>query len=201
MILVTKKAPDFNASAVLPNGTIIDNFNLYEYSKNQVTLLFFWPLDFTFVCPTEIIALNKQYNNFKKRNVKILGISCDSQFVHYAWRNTPIIKGGIGNINFIMISDITKNIQKSYGIEHPKLGIALRALFLIDKKGIIRHQLVNDLQFGRNVDEIIRIVDALEHNEKYGDVCPAQWEKGKTSIIPTTKGISNYLSKNIDELS
>lgn len=200
MILVTKQAPDFNASAVLPDGSIIDNFNLYEYSKNQVTILFFWPLDFTFVCPTEIISLNKHYDSFHKRNIKILGISCDSQFVHQAWRNTPINKGGIGNIKFIMISDITKNIQQSYGIEHPQLGIALRALFLIDKKKIIRHQLVNDLQFGRNINEIIRIIDALEHNEKYGDVCPAQWEKGKKSITPNSKGIINYLSNNINEL-
>ncbi|QJC38503.1 redoxin domain-containing protein [Enterobacteriaceae endosymbiont of Donacia fulgens] len=200
MILVTKKAPDFNASAVLPDGSIIDNFNLYEYSKNQITILFFWPLDFTFVCPTEIISLNKHYDIFYKKNIKILGISCDSQFVHQAWRNTPINKGGIGNIKFIMISDITKNIQKSYGIEHPQLGVALRALFLIDKKRIIRHQLINDLQFGRNINEIIRIIDALEHNERYGDVCPAQWEKGKKSITPNSKGIVNYLSNNINEL-
>ncbi|QJC37690.1 redoxin domain-containing protein [Enterobacteriaceae endosymbiont of Donacia bicoloricornis] len=200
MTLVTKKAPDFNASAVLPDGTILDNFNLYKYSENKITILFFWPLDFTFVCPTEIISLNQHFNSFYKRNVKLLGISCDSQFVHQAWRNTPINKGGIGNIKFIMISDTTKNIQQSYGIEHPQLGIALRALFLIDKNKIIRHQLVNDLQFGRNINEIIRMIDALEHNEKYGEVCPAQWEKGKKSITPTSKGIINYLSKNIDEL-
>ncbi|QJC32427.1 redoxin domain-containing protein [Enterobacteriaceae endosymbiont of Donacia dentata] len=200
MILVTKKAPDFYAPAVLPDGSIIDNFNLYKYSKNTITVIFFWPLDFTFVCPTEIITFNKYYNHFKKRNVKILGISCDSQFVHYAWRNTPINQGGIGNIKFIMISDIKKNIQKSYGIEHPELGIALRALFLIDTKGIIRHQLINDLPFGRNINEVIRMIDAVEHNEKYGDVCPAQWEKGKKSINPTSKGIINYLSNNINEL-
>ncbi|QJC35236.1 redoxin domain-containing protein [Enterobacteriaceae endosymbiont of Donacia proxima] len=200
MILVTKKAPDFNASAVLEDGSIIDNFNLYDYLNNTITILFFWPLDFTFVCPTEIISLNKHLNSFNKRNVNILGISCDSQFVHYAWRNTPINKGGIGHIKFIMISDIKKNIQKSYGIEHPELGIALRAVFLIDKKKIIRHQLVNDLPFGRNINEIIRMIDALNHYEKYGNVCPAQWEKGKKSLTPNSIGIANYLSQNIDEL-
>ncbi|QJC36455.1 redoxin domain-containing protein [Enterobacteriaceae endosymbiont of Donacia simplex] len=200
MILVTKKAPDFNASAVLANGSIIDNFNLYKYSKNKITVLFFWPLDFTFVCPTEIISLNQHFNSFQKRNINLLGISCDSQFVHQAWRNTPISKGGIGHVKFIMISDITKNIQRSYGIEHPQLGVALRALFLIDKKRIIRHQLINDLQFGRNINEIIRTIDALKHYEKYGDVCPAQWEKGKKSIAPTSQGIVNYLSNNINEL-
>ncbi|QJC36049.1 redoxin domain-containing protein [Enterobacteriaceae endosymbiont of Donacia cincticornis] len=200
MILVTKKAPDFQASVVLEDGSIIDNFNLYDYINNKVTVLFFWPLDFTFVCPTEIISLNKHLDSFQKRKVKILGISCDSQFVHYAWRNTPINQGGIGHIKFIMISDIKKNIQKSYGIEHPELGIALRAVFLIDKKKIIRHQLVNDLPFGRNINEIIRMIDALNHNEKYGNVCPAQWEKGKKSIIPNPIGIVNYLSQNIDEL-
>ncbi|QJC33647.1 redoxin domain-containing protein [Enterobacteriaceae endosymbiont of Donacia provostii] len=200
MILVTKKAPDFDAPAVSKNGSIIDNFNFYNYVDNKITVLFFWPLDFTFVCPTEIISLNKNLNDFNKRNVKILGISCDSQFVHYAWRNTPIKNGGIGNINFIMISDIKKNIQKSYGIEHPELGIALRALFLIDKKKIVRHQLINDLPFGRNITEIIRMIDALNHYEKYGNVCPAQWKKGKKSIIPNNAGITDYLSHHIDEL-
>ncbi|QJC31602.1 peroxiredoxin C [Enterobacteriaceae endosymbiont of Donacia tomentosa] len=200
MTLITKKAPDFNASAVLADGSMIDNFNFYKYSKNTVTVVFFWPLDFTFVCPSEIISFNNHYDDFKKRNVKILGISCDSQFVHNAWRNTPITLGGIGNIKFVMVSDITKSIQKSYGVEHPELTIALRASFLIDKKGIVRHQLVNDLPFGRNVNEMIRMIDALEHHEKHGDVCPAQWIKGKKSITPTPTGIINYLSNSINEL-
>ncbi|QJC29458.1 peroxiredoxin C [Enterobacteriaceae endosymbiont of Plateumaris pusilla] len=200
MILVTKKAPDFNASAVLNDGSIIDNFNFKEYSKNKITVIFFWPLDFTFVCPSEIISFNNHYNDFNKRNVKILGISCDSQFTHNAWRNTPIQKGGIGKIKFTIVSDLKKEIQQKYGIEHPELGIALRASFLIDKNGIIRHQLVNDLPFGRNINEMIRMIDALKHYEKYGEVCPAQWEKGKKSIIPTSKGISDYLTNNIQQL-
>ncbi|QJC28570.1 peroxiredoxin C [Enterobacteriaceae endosymbiont of Plateumaris consimilis] len=201
MVLVTKKAPDFNASAVLNDGSIINNFNFIEYSKNKVTVIFFWPLDFTFVCPSEIISFNNHYNDFNERNVNILGISCDSQFTHNAWRNTSIKNGGIGKIKFIMISDLKKEIQKKYGIEYPELGVALRASFLIDKKGIIRHQLVNDLPFGRNVNEMIRMIDALNHYEKYGEVCPAQWEKGKKSIIPTSVGISDYLTNNINELN
>ncbi|QJC29901.1 peroxiredoxin C [Enterobacteriaceae endosymbiont of Plateumaris sericea] len=200
MILVTKKAPDFNASAVLNNGSIIDNFNFSEYSKNKITVIFFWPLDFTFVCPSEIISFNNHYNDFNERNVKILGISCDSQFTHNAWRNTPIQKGGIGKIKFTIVSDLKKEIQQKYGIEHPKLGIALRASFLIDKNGIIRHQLVNDLPFGRNINEMIRMIDALKHYEKYGEVCPAQWEKGKKSIIPTSTGIADYLTNNLNQL-
>ncbi|QJC29015.1 peroxiredoxin [Enterobacteriaceae endosymbiont of Plateumaris rustica] len=201
MVLVTKKAPDFNASAVLSNGSIIDNFNFIEFSKNKITVIFFWPLDFTFVCPSEIISFNNHYNDFNKRNVKILGISCDSQFTHSAWRNTPIQKGGIGKIKFVIVSDLKKEIQKKYGIEHPELSIALRASFLIDKKGIIRHQSINDLPFGRNINEIIRMIDALKHYEKYGEVCPAQWKKGKKSIIPTSIGISDYLTNNINELN
>ncbi|QJC28118.1 redoxin domain-containing protein [Enterobacteriaceae endosymbiont of Plateumaris braccata] len=201
MVLVTKKAPDFDAAAVLNDGSIINNFNFTEYSKNNITVIFFWPLDFTFVCPSEIISINNHYNDFSRRNVKILGISCDSQFTHNAWRNTSVKNGGIGKIKFIMISDLKKEIQKKYGIEYSELGIALRASFLIDKKGIIRHQLVNDLPFGRNVNEMIRMIDALNHYEKYGEVCPAQWEKGKKSIIPTSIGIADYLTNNINELN
>ncbi len=200
MVLVTKKFTDFTASAVLSNGEIINNFNLNTYILNKYALIFFWPMDFTFVCPTELIALNNRLGEFNKRNVQILGISIDSEFVHSAWRKTPINNGGIGKISFPMISDIKHEIIKSYGIEHPTLGVALRAYFIIDKNGVIRHQVVNDLPLGRNINEIIRIVDAIIFYEENGEVCPAQWEQGKEGIIPTSEGISNFLEKNSRKL-
>ncbi|QJC31195.1 redoxin domain-containing protein [Enterobacteriaceae endosymbiont of Macroplea mutica] len=201
MILVTRPAPQFIAPAVLPNGNIIENFNFYQYTENKITVIFFWPLDFTYVCPSEIITFNKYYDEFDKRNVKLLGVSCDSQYVHKAWRNTDINQGGIGHIKFIMISDIKKNIQQQYGVEHPDLSIALRATFIIDEKHIIKHQTVNDLFFGRNIHETLRIIDAIKHYKKYGQVCPAQWTSGKHSIIPTEAGIKDYLSHNLKELN
>ncbi|BFI91220.1 peroxiredoxin C [Enterobacterales bacterium endosymbiont of Anomoneura mori] len=201
MVLVTRKAPNFLASAVLENGKIINNFNFYDYINNKYIVLFFWPMDFTFVCPSEIIAFNNRINEFKKRNVELIGISFDSEFVHDAWRKTPINKGGIGKIEFIMIADIKREIQKSYGIEHPELGVALRANFIIDKNKIIRSQIVNDLPIGRNIDEVIRTIDALQFYEKYGEVCPAQWIKGKSSIKPSTEGIKKYLNKHLKELN
>ncbi|UAJ64783.1 peroxiredoxin C [Candidatus Schneideria nysicola] len=200
MILTARKAPDFTASAVLGNGEIIHNFNLESYIKNKFAVIFFWPMDFTFVCPSELIAFDKRYQEFKKRNVEIIGISCDSEFVHSAWRNIPPEKGGIGLIQYPMIADIKHEIIKAYGIEHPDIGVALRGSFLIDKKGFVRHQVVNDLPLGRNVDETLRMVDALQFHELHGEVCPAQWEKGKEGIHPSIKGISNFLSKNLKEL-
>lgn len=200
MSLVSKIAPDFTASAVLGNGNIINDFNFKQYISGNHAILFFWPMDFTFVCPSELIALNLRYYKFKKRNVKLVGISCDSEFVHHAWRNTPINKGGIGEVKYVMVSDIKRKIQKKYGIEHPEKGIALRGSFLIDKNNIVRHQIVNDLPLGRNIDELIRTVDALQYYETHGEVCPAQWVKGNPGIIPTHSGISNFLIKNFDKL-
>ncbi|WMC18877.1 MAG: peroxiredoxin C [Enterobacteriaceae bacterium PSpicST2] len=200
MTLVTLKAPDFTASAISKDGKIIKDFNFKKYTNNKYVVLFFWPMDFTFVCPSELIAFDKRFYEFQKRNVELIGISIDSEYVHNAWRNTPINEGGIGKVKYIMIADIKRKIQKLYGIEHPKLGVALRASFLIDKNSIIRTQIINDLPIGRNVDEIIRTIDALQFHEKYGDVCPAQWEKGKPSIIPSTKGIIQYLNKYLDKL-
>ncbi|XZR52808.1 MAG: peroxiredoxin C [Enterobacteriaceae bacterium] len=200
MTLVTLKAPDFTASAVLSNGKIIKKFNFKKYINNKYAVLFFWPMDFTFVCPSELIAFDKRYYEFQKRNVELLGVSLDSEYVHNVWRNTPINKGGIGKVKYIMISDIKREIQKLYGIEHPELGVALRATFLIDKTGIIKAQIVNDLPIGRNINEIIRTIDALQFNEKYGDVCPAQWEKGNPGIIPSSDGIVEYLNKHLDKL-
>lgn len=196
MILVTHPAPDFQASAILHDGKIIDNFKLSKYIKNNAAVIFFWPMDFTFVCPSEIIAFNQFYTEFKTRNVHIIGISCDSVFAHHTWRNIPISEGGIGKIQYTMVSDIKRDIQKSYGIEHPHLGVALRASFLIDTMGIIRHQVVNDLPLGRNVKEMLRMIDSLQFHEKNGLVCPAQWEKGKEAIEPSLTGIVKYLNKN-----
>lgn len=191
-ILVTKEAPDFTASAVMPNGTINDSFKLSDM-KGKYVSLFFWPLDFTFVCPTEIIAHDKRCEEFKKRGVELVGISIDSVFTHIAWRNTPINGGGIGPVQFPIVSDLKHEIMKAYGVEHPD-GVSLRASFLIDKEGIVQHQMVNNLPLGRNVDEMIRIVDALQYVEENGEVCPANWEKGDVAMKPTADGVKDYLS-------
>ncbi|WP_422667131.1 peroxiredoxin [Buchnera aphidicola] len=195
MVLVTQKAPNFIASAILKNGDITNEFNLKKFSNHQAVILFFWPMDFTFVCPSEIIEFNKLHLEFKKRNVKIVGVSTDSVYVHQAWQKTPIKNGGIGNISFPMVSDIKHDIQKSYGIEHPDLGVALRASFLIDKNWIIRHQVVNDLPFGRNIQEMIRMVDAIDFYNQNGEVCPANWKSGQEGMKASLEGVSSYLSK------
>jgi len=200
MVLVTRQAPDFTASAVLGNGEIINNFNLKKYIKNKYAVIFFWPMDFTFVCPSEIIAFDKRYHDFKDRGVEIIGISFDSEFVHNAWRLIKKEKGGIGKIQYPMIADVKREIIKSYGIEHPEIGVALRGSFLIDQKGIIRHQVVNDLPLGRNINEMIRMVDAMIFHEKHGQVCPAQWEKGKNGMDASLQGVVEYLSNNIDNI-
>ncbi len=199
-MLVTEKAPNFNSQAINRKNKII-NFDLYKDTKDKKVLLFFWPLDFTFVCPSEIISLNNRYENFKKRNVKILGISIDSIYTHLAWKNTPINKGGIGNkINFLIISDIKRKIQKLYNTKHKETGTSLRATFLIDEKKIIRHISINDLQIGRNINEILRIIDAIDINSKTKNVCPAQWDKNKETIKPNYKNICEFLKKNHKKL-
>lgn len=190
---VTKEAPDFTAQAVMPNNAFED-LTLSSY-KGKNVLLFFYPLDFTFVCPSEILAFNKAVDDFKSRNCEVIGVSVDSHFTHLAWKNTPIDKGGIGNINFPLVADLNKSISQAYGVLLPD-GIALRGLFLIDKNGIIRHQLVNDLPLGRSVDEAIRLVDALTFFEENGDVCPANWKKGDEAMKPTAEGVAEYLAKN-----
>ncbi|MCW5197305.1 redoxin domain-containing protein [Buchnera aphidicola] len=195
MTLVTKYAPNFIAPAILKNGTIINKFNFHKEIKNKITVLFFWPMDFTFVCPTEIIAFNKLYSEFKKRKTKIIGVSRDSVFVHNAWKNTPIKQGGIGNIQYTMVSDIQGIIQNDYNVTHPHIGVALRASFLIDKYGIIRHEIINDLPFGRNIHDIIRMIDAIIFHDQHGDVCPANWEKGQRSLQPSNEGLIQYFNK------
>lgn len=192
-VLVTKEAPNFKATAVLADNSFAE-IELNDY-KGKYVVLFFYPLDFTFVCPTEIIEFNKKLDEFKKRNVEVLGVSVDSEFSHFAWKNTPVNEGGIGNIQYPLIADIKKEISAAYDVLFDG-SVALRGLFVIDKEGIVRHQLVNDLPLGRNVDEAIRIVDALQHTEKYGEVCPAGWNQGDDAMKADAEGVADYLSKH-----
>ena len=193
-VLVTQLAPDFTAPAVMPDGSIKEDFTLSSL-RGKYVALFFWPLDFTFVCPTEIISHDRRMNQFAKLNVEVVGVSIDSQFTHFAWRNTPVAEGGIGPIRFPIVADIKHSITQAYGVEHPD-GVAMRASFLIDKDGIVQHQVVNNLPLGRNVDEMLRMVEALQFTEEYGDVCPAGWHKGDAGMKPTAEGVSEYLSKH-----
>ncbi|EGY29876.1 Peroxiredoxin [Candidatus Regiella insecticola 5.15] len=199
MVLVTREAPDFTAPAVLDTGVIDNDFNLKKYLNGKAAVLFFWPLDFTFVCPTELIAFDKRYQEFKKKQVEIIGVSIDSHFCHNAWRNTSIEKGGIGAVQYPLVADVKHEICQAYGIEHPA-GVALRASFLIDKKRIVRHQVVNDLPLGRNIDEMLRMVDSLQFHEENGEVCPAQWEKGKAGMTASDDGVKKYLSEHAAKL-
>mgnify|MGYP001940987881 FL=1 len=200
MILVTRQAPDFTSSAVLGNGEIVNNFNFKKHVNGKAAVLFFYPLDFTFVCPSELIAFDHRYEEFKKRGVEVVGVSIDSQFTHNAWRNTPTENGGIGAVKYALAADVKHDIAKAYGIEHPEAGVALRASFLIDKNGVVRHQVVNDLPLGRNIDEMLRMVDALQFHEEHGEVCPAQWEKGKEGMKDNPEGVAKYLKQNADKL-
>ena len=200
MVLVTRQAPDFTSSAVLGNGEIVYNFNFKKHIEGKAAVLFFYPLDFTFVCPSELIAFDHRYEEFKKRGVEVVGVSIDSQFTHNAWRNTPTENGGIGAVKYALAADVKHEIAKAYGIEHPEEGVALRASFLIDKNGVVRHQIVNDLPLGRNIDEMLRMVDALQFHEEHGEVCPAQWEKGKEGMKDNPEGVAKYLKQNADKL-
>jgi len=191
--LVTKQAPDFTAQAVMPDNSMTE-LSLASY-RGKYVLLFFYPLDFTFVCPSEILAFDRAVATFKEKNCEVLGVSVDSQFSHYAWRNTPVNNGGIGNIKFPLVADLDKSISEKYGVLLPA-GISLRGLFLIDKDGAVQHQLVNNLPLGRSVDEAIRLLDALQFTEKYGEVCPANWKPGEDGMKPTAEGVAAYLSKH-----
>jgi peroxiredoxin (alkyl hydroperoxide reductase subunit C) len=192
--LVTKQAPEFTATAVMPDNSMKPDFKLSDY-RGKYVILFFYPLDFTFVCPSEILAFDKALPAFKAKNCEIIGVSIDSQFSHWAWKNTPVQQGGIGNIQFPLVADLDKSISRQYGVLLDA-GIALRGTFLIDPEGVVRHAVVNDLPLGRNTDEALRMVDALQFHEKYGDVCPANWEEGKEAMKPTAAGVADYLSKH-----
>lgn len=191
--LVTKQAPNFKATAVMENGEF-QQVSLDDF-KGQYVLLYFYPLDFTFVCPSEIIAFSNKAAEFKERNVQLIGCSIDSEFSHFAWRNTPVEKGGIGEIKYPLLADKSKQIARDYGVLFNE-EIALRGLFLIDKAGVVRHSTINDLPLGRNVDEALRMVDALQYTEQHGEVCPANWKKGEDAMKPTADGVADYLSKH-----
>ncbi len=196
-LLVTQQAPDFTANAVLADNSFKEDFKLSDF-KGKYVLLFFYPLDFTFVCPSEILAFNKAVKQFEERNCQLIGISIDSHFSHLAWKNTPVNEGGIGNIQYPLVADLDKSISKSYEVLLDA-GIALRGLFLIDREGIVRHQVVNDLPLGRNVDEALRVLDALQFTEEHGEVCPANWNKGDEAMKPTAEGVAEYLSAHADD--
>lgn len=198
--LVGKKAPDFTAAAVLANGEIVSDFHFSNITKNKYAIVFFYPLDFTFVCPSELIALDKRMDEFNARNTVVVGVSIDSQFTHNAWRNTPINEGGIGPVRYPLVADVNHRICQAYGVEHDTACVALRGAFIIDKNGIVRAEIVNDLPLGRNIDELIRLIDAIQHHEKHGEVCQAGWNKGEAGIKPTTEGIANFLAEKAETL-
>jgi len=191
--LVTREAPDFSAQAVMPDNSISE-LKLSSY-RGKYVILFFYPLDFTFVCPSEIIAFDKALDKFAAKNAEVIGVSVDSQFSHYAWKNTPVDQGGIGQIKFPLVADLTKKIARDYGVLTDE-SVALRGLFLIDKEGIIRHSVINDLGLGRNVDEALRMLEALQFTEKHGEVCPANWRAGDEGMKPTAEGVADYLAKH-----
>ena len=199
-VLVGREAPDFTAAAVLADGKIIDDYSLQEAIADKYGVIFFYPLDFTFVCPSELIALDHAVDQFRSRDVEVIGVSIDSQFTHNAWRNTPVAQGGIGQVKYTLVADIHHHICRSYGVEHPEAGVALRGVFVIDKDGIVRSQIVNDLPLGRSIDEILRVVDALQFNEEHGEVCPANWKKGDIGMQASPAGVAKYLAENAERL-
>lgn len=197
-VLVRKEAPNFTAQAVFPDNSIKE-LTLKDYLKGKYGVLFFYPLDFTFVCPSEILAFSSKVEEFKKRNVEVIGVSIDSQYTHLAYRNTPNDKGGIGQITFPLVADLTREIAADYDVLSD-VGVSLRGTFLIDKEGIVRHQIINDLPLGRNIEEALRMVDALQYVEKNGEVCPANWSEGKEAMKPTQEGVAAYLKTNAGKI-
>lgn len=198
-VLVGKSAPDFTCAAVLGDGEIVDSFTLSEATKGKYALLFFYPLDFTFVCPSELIALDHRMDKFRELGVEVISVSIDSQFTHNAWRNTSVNDGGIGPVTYTMAADVRHDICRAYDVE-AEAGVAFRGAFLIDKEGMVRSQLVNDLPLGRNVDELVRLVEALQFHEAHGEVCPAGWTKGDKGMDASPTGVAAYLAENADQL-
>ena len=200
-MLVTKASPDFTAPAVLGNNEIVDNFNLYNEIGKNGAVVFFYPKDFTFVCPSEIIAFDKRFNEFKERGITVIGISGDNEFCHFAWKNTPVNQGGIGQVRFPLVADLDRSIARKFDVLYNE-SVALRGSFLIDAKGkIIRHAIINDLPLGRDVDEMLRVVDMMLFTNEHGEVCPAQWGKGDAGMKADTKGVADYLAKNEEKLA
>lgn len=198
-VLVGQQAPDFTAAAVTGNGEIVNEFNFKKATAGKYAVVFFYPLDFTFVCPSELIAFDHRLADFKERGVEVIGVSIDSHFSHNAWRNTPVNNGGIGPVGYTLVADIKHEICQSFGVESPG-GVAYRGSFLIDKSGVVRHMVVNDLPLGRNIDEMVRMVDALQFTEEHGEVCPAGWNKGKAGMKPSISGVADYLANHSKEL-
>ena len=198
-MIVTNKAPDFTATAVLGDNQIVEDFNLYENIGEKGAVLFFYPLDFTFVCPSELIAFDHRLKEFQERGINVIGCSIDSQFSHFAWKNTPINEGGIGQVKYPLVADLTKQIARDYDV---LLGdsVALRGSFLIDADGTVRHAVVNDLPLGRNSDEMLRMIDAMLFTNEHGEVCPAGWNKGDEGMKADTEGVADYLAKHSEEL-
>lgn len=199
-VLVGKPAPDFTAGAVLGNGDIVDEFNLSASIKGKKAVIFFYPLDFTFVCPSELIAFDHRIEEFQKRGVEVIGVSIDSVFTHNAWRNTPVNEGGIGAVKYPLVADVKHEICQAYDVEFDAAGVAFRGSFLIDEDGVVRHQVVNDLPLGRNIDEMLRMVDALSFHQQHGEVCPAGWKDGDKGMDASPNGVASYLSENADAL-
>lgn len=205
-VLVGKKAPDFTTQAVLGDGSIVGDYSFAKATKGKYAVVFFYPLDFTFVCPSEIIAMDHRNAQLKELGVEVVGVSIDSHFTHNAWRNTPVDQGGIGKLSYTLAADMDHSIAKAYGIEsdggdsyYPP-GVAMRATFVIDQKGIVRSQIVNDEPIGRNMDEVVRVVEALQFFEKNGQVCPAGWKKGDEGMRNTPEGVAQYLAANAAKL-
>ncbi|GAA6153565.1 peroxiredoxin [Pseudoteredinibacter isoporae] len=198
-VLVGKQAPDFTAAAVLGSGEIVDSYNLAEATKGKKAVVFFYPLDFTFVCPSELLAFDHRIEEFQKRGVEVIGVSIDSHFSHNAWRNTPVNEGGIGPVKYTLVADMNHTICQAYDVESEG-GMAFRGSFLIDEDGLVRHQVVNDLPLGRNVDEMLRMVDALAFHQEHGEVCPAGWQDGDKGMTASPDGVAAYLSENADKL-
>jgi len=198
-VLVGKQAPDFTAAAVLANGEIVDSYSFSAATKGKKAVVFFYPLDFTFVCPSELLAFDHRVEEFKKRNVEVIGVSIDSQFSHNAWRNTAINDGGIGPVKYTLVADVKHEICRAYDVEADE-GVAYRGSFLIDEDGLVRHQVVNDLPLGRNVDEMLRMVDALAFHQAHGEVCPAGWKDGDAGMDASPTGVAAYLSAHGDKL-
>jgi peroxiredoxin 2/4 len=198
--LVGQKAPDFTVPAVIGSGEIVSTFNFHSNIKGKYGLVFFYPLDFTFVCPSELIALNHRMDDFASRGVEVVAVSIDSQFTHNAYRNTPIEKGGIGPVRYTLAADVTHAICKSYGVEHPDAGVAFRGAFIIDNKGVVRSSIINDLPIGRNIDELLRVIDAVQFFEEHGEVCPAGWVKGNAGMKASPDGVAEYLAEHSEAL-
>ncbi len=199
-VLVGRQAPDFTAPAVLGDGSIVDEFHFASATKDKYAVVFFYPLDFTFVCPSELIAFDHRLEEFKSRNVEVIGVSIDSHFTHNAWRNTPVNEGGIGQVGYTLVADMTHNICKAFDVETPDGAVAFRGSFLIDRSGMVRHQVVNDLPLGRNIDEMLRMVDTLQFTEEHGEVCPAGWQKGDKGMKADPDGVAEYLASEADKL-